>query len=78
MIWDVFAGGLRIIAHTPRFDSRVDEWKATFKNDLSSLKVSLRAFISNVNGTFDEEGYPVVSRDRPKEILGTIIDNYSS
>jgi len=31
MVWDVFADGLRIIAHTPLFDSRVDEWKVIFK-----------------------------------------------
>jgi len=73
-----FADGLRIIAHTPLFDSRVDEWKVIFKNDLSSLKASLRTFISSVNNAFDKEGYPVVSRDKPKEILGAIIDNYSS
>ena len=78
MIWDVFADGLRILAHTPRFGSRVDEWKAIFKKDLLSLKESLRTFIFNVDDNFDKEGYPMVSRDRPKEILGVVIDSYSS
>jgi hypothetical protein len=75
-IWDVFVDGLRIIAHTERFNDRLIGWEKVFNEEVNGLKGSLREVINNINKKFAVEGYPAVSRDKPKEILGVIIDNY--
>lgn len=77
-IWEVFVDGLRILdnAHDPFYNNMTGSWKVKFEEDLEALKITLHEFSNTVKEKMRKEGFPRVSRDKPKDVISTVIEGY--